>query len=74
MKNYTAYFAVEVYDGEEFRKDAGFLPANTFGEAMDYLEEHYGNELAVVHHIELLDISLLTMTPEVAEEFLDKIY
>jgi hypothetical protein len=74
MKNYIAYFVVEVYDDEECRKDAGFIPANTFGEPMDYLEEYYGNELSVVHHIELLDISMLTMTPEVAEEFLDKIY
>lgn len=74
LRNYTAYFVVEVCDDEDFRKEAGFIPANTFGEAMDYIEEYYGNELSIVHHIELLDISVLTMTPEVAEEFLDKIY
>ena len=74
MKNHIAYFVVEVYDGEEFRNDAGFLPANTFSEAMNCIEEYYGEELSVVHHIEFLDMSIMTMTPEVAEEFLDKIY
>jgi hypothetical protein len=74
LRKYTAYFKVELWDGEETRIDAGFCSADTFHEAMDYIEEYYGDELCVVHRIELLDMSLLTMTPEVAEEFLDKIY
>ena len=74
LRNYTAYFIVEVYDGEQSRKDAGFVPANSFGEAMDCIEKYYGNELVMVHHLEILDISMLTMTVETAEHLLEEIY
>ena len=74
LRNYTAYFVVEVYDGEKSRKDAGFVSANSFGEAMDYIEEYYGEELVMVHHLEILDISMLTMTVEAAEHLLEEIY
>ena len=74
LRNYTVYFVVEVHDGEESRKDAGFVPANSFGEAMDYIEDYYGNELSIVHHLELLDTSMLTMSVDTAEHLLDKIY
>ena len=74
LRSYTAYFIVEVYDGEQSRKDAGFVPANSFGEAMDYIEEYYGKELVIVHHLEILDISMLTMTVETAEHLLEEIY
>ena len=68
LRNYTAYFIVEVYDGEESRHDAGFVSANTLGEAMDYIEEYYGEELMAVKHMELIDCSMLVMTPELAEK------
>ena len=74
LRNYTAYFIVGVYDGEENRKEAGFVPANSLGEAMNYIEEYYGNELAIVHHLELLDTSLMTMRVEAAKYLLEEIY
>ena len=74
LRNYTAYFIVEVNDGGESRKDAGFVPANSFGEAMDSIEKYYGNELSIVHHLELLDTSMLTMRVDAAKYLLEEIY
>ena len=74
MKNYQVYFVVEIYDGEETRSDAGFVPANSFREAVEYIETYYGNELVLFKHLELLDISMLTMRPETADLLLAEIY
>ena len=74
LRNYTAYFVVEVYDDEETRKEAGFVPANSLGEAMDCIEKYYGNELSIVHHLELLDTSMLTMRVDAAKYLLEEIY
>ena len=74
MRKYQAYFVVEIWDGNESREDAGFVPADSFHEAMDYIEEYYGDELAVVKYLELLDVGLLVMTPAKAREVLDEIY
>ena len=74
LRNYTVYFIVELYDDEERNKEAGFVPANTLSEAMGYIEEYYGEDLAVVHHLELLDTSLLTMSVNTAEHLLKEIY
>ena len=71
LRQYIAYFVVECngYDTDTYT-DAGFYPAKSFGEAVDYLEEFYGSELVVIKHLELLDTSLVPMKPEVAEEIL----
>ena len=74
MKKYQAYFIVEVWDGHESREDAGFVPADTFCEAVGYIEEYYGNELVLFKHLEILDIGLLVMTPGKAREVLDELY
>ena len=68
LREYCAYFIVETCFDNEVKEEAGFYPANTFGEAMDYIEEYFGDELCVVKHLELLDSSLLLMRPEVAKE------
>ena len=75
LRKYTAYFIVEV-DGYDtgIYTDAGFYPADSFSEAVDYLEEFYGNELIVIKHLELLDIDLIAMTPDKAKEILDRLY
>ncbi len=75
LRKYMAYFVVECngYDNDGYT-DAGFYPADTFGEAMDYIEEFYGSELVVVKHLELLDTSLVVMKPEVAAEILANIF
>ena len=75
LRKYMAYFVVECngYDSDTYT-DAGFYPADSFSEAMDYIEEFYGSELVVVKHLELLDISLVAMKPEVAAEVVANIF
>lgn len=74
LRKYTAYFKVELWDGEETRIDAGFCSAGTFHEAMDYIEEYYGDELCVVQHLELLDCPMMVMTVELATQVVDEMY
>lgn len=74
MRKYQAYFIVEIWDGAESREDAGFIPADTFHEAVDYIEEYYGKELVLFKHLELLDVGMLVMTPGKAREVLDELY
>ena len=75
LRKYMAYFVVECnsYDCDAYT-EAGFYPADTFSEAVDYIEEFYGSELAVIKHLELLDTSLVAMKPEVAAEIVANIY
>ena len=69
LRNYTAYFIVECHGfATGSYTDAGFYPANSFHEAMDYLEEFYGDELCEVRFLKLLDTSLVRMTPELAKQ------
>lgn len=73
LRNYTAYFVVECYGIDTGTyTDAGFYPTNTFGEAVDYLEEFYGKELCVIQHLELLDTSMIHMNPELAKQVIDE--
>lgn len=68
LREYCAYFEVECcFDGET-KMEAGFCPAATFGEAMDWIEEYFGDELCIVKHLELLDSPMMIMRPEVAKE------
>ena len=75
LRQYTAYFVVECngIDTDTYT-DAGFYPAASFSEAVDYLEEFYGSELVIIKHLELLDTSLVAMKPEVAEEILANLF
>lgn len=75
LRQYTAYFVVECngIDTDTYT-DAGFYPADSFGEVMDYLEEFYGDELCVIKHLELLDTSMVYMKPEVAAEIVANIF
>lgn len=70
LRNYTAYFVVELFDGVDSRTEAGFYPVTTFGEAMNAIEKFYGDELCVVSRLELMDTAMITMDKEVAEEIL----
>ena len=75
LRQYTAYFVVECNGCDtDTYTDAGFYPADSFGEAIDYLEEFYGDELVVVKHLELLDTSMVIMKPEVAAEIVANIF
>ena len=75
LRQYTAYFVVECngIDTDTYT-DAGFYPAASFSEAVDYLEEFYGSELVVIKHLELLDTSMVAMKPEVAEEIVTNLF
>ena len=74
LREYTAYFVVKAtLDGEVYR-EAVFYPAESFSEAISYIEEYYGENLAAVEHLELLDASLIHMDPEVAKEVLAKYF
>ena len=73
LRNYTAYFIVECngFDTGNYT-DAGFYPAASFAEAMGHIEEFYGDELIVVKHLELMDTSLVHMSPELAKQVIDE--
>lgn len=74
LRKYTAYFVVESFCDGVSHEDAGLYPADTFGEAVDYIEEFYGDDLAVIKHLELLDTSMVYMKPEVAAEIVANIF
>lgn len=74
LRNYMAYYVVEVYSEGKSYEDAGFYPAMNLGEAVDYLEEFYGDELVAIKHLELLDTSMVYMKPEVAAEVVANIF
>ena len=74
LRKYMAYYVVEICPESISCEEAGFYPADTFGEVVDYLEEFYGDELAVIKHLELLDTSMVYMKPEVAAEIVANIF
>ena len=74
LRNYMAYYVVECCVDGATHEDAGFYPAKNFGEAVDCLEEFYGDELVVIKHLELLDISMVYMKPEVAAEIVANVF
>jgi hypothetical protein len=74
LRNYMAYYVVEVCSDGNSYEDAGFYPAKNFSEAVDYLEEFYGDDLAVIKHLELLDTPMVYMKPEVAAEIVANIF
>lgn len=74
LRKYMAYYVVEVCSEGHTFEDAGFYPAKNFGEAVDYIEEFYGDDLAVIKHLELLDTSMVYMKPEVAAEIVANIF
>ena len=74
LRKYMAYYVVEAGSEGNSYEDAGFYPANSFGEAVDYIEEFYGDDLGVIKHLELLDTSMVYMKPEVAAEIVANIF
>jgi hypothetical protein len=76
LRNNIAYFVIEACtaDCTGTYEEAGFYPAASFGEAMTYIEEFYGDELVLVKHLELLDTSMVYMEPQVAAEIVANIF
>ena len=73
LRDYMAYYVVGLNDANGNRSEkAGFYPAATLTEAMSSLEEFYGDELIEVQHLELLDISMVHMSPELAKQVVNE--
>ena len=68
---YTVYFEVENYFDGDTRVECGFITCDTLAEAVERLEDYFGNELLAIARLELLDTSLICMTKEVAKEVLN---
>ena len=74
MRDYMAYFVVKYCCDGQIRTEAGFYPANTFTEAVGYLEAFYGEDLVTIKHLEIMDCMMVTMNPEVAKSILEELY
>lgn len=74
LRKCMAYYVVEVCSEGHTFEDAGFYPARNFSEAVEYIGEFYGDDLAVIKHLELLDTSMVYMKPEVAVEIVANIF
>ena len=72
LRKYNAVFEVEVWYDSEPHSECGFYPADTFGEAMDYIEEYFGDELVAVKHLELIQVGMVTMDRETMQNLLAK--
>ena len=72
LRKYTAVFEVEVWYDNDPHIECGFYPADTFGEAMDYIEKYFGDELVAVKHLELIDVGMVTMDREIMQNLLAK--
>lgn len=73
LRDYMAYYVVGIHDANGNRsEEAGFYPAATLTEAMSYIEEFYSDELIEVQHLELLDISMVHMNPELAKQVVNE--
>ena len=69
MKKYVFLFEASIYNGK-LASECGFIPADTFGEAMGYLEKYYGDTLGKVQ-LECADVGivgLITMDRETARK------
>ena len=71
IKRFNCCFEVDVYSFDEDHViECGFIPVDTYSEAMNALEEYYGSDLNCVNHLELFDVSIMTMSKELAREIL----
>jgi hypothetical protein len=71
MKKFNCYFEVDVCGFDiDHMIECGFIPANTYCEAMDALEEYFGADLNCVSHLELLDVGIMTMPKDLARDVL----
>lgn len=68
---YTVYFQVETYYEGESKIECGFINADTLTEAARQLEDYFKSELAAITRLEILDTSLVLMTPTMAAQVLE---
>lgn len=71
MKEANFYFeVVTCYDGDEVI-ECGFIPADSFVEAMTIIEDYFRKELCCVNKLEWLNTSLITMNKDIAQKVYD---
>ena len=68
---YTVYFQVEAYYEGKSKVECGFINADTLAEAARHLEDYFKSELAAITRLEILDTSLVLMTPTMAAQVLE---
>lgn len=68
---YCVYFKVEVYYEGKPKIECGFINADTLTDATKRLEDYFRNELAAITRLELLDTSVILMTPDMAAKILE---
>lgn len=67
MKKYTFLFEAEVWFDNNMATECGFISADTFSEAVNLLEEYYGDSLDKLH-LECSEAGLITMDRETARK------
>ena len=68
---YTVYFQVETYYEGKSKVECGFINVDTLTEAARRLEDYFKSELAAITRLEILDTSLVLMTPDMAAQVLE---
>lgn len=66
-KEFNAYFEATVMYDDELHLECGFIPVDSFTEAMRIVEDHFGNQLCAVK-FDWMDPGLITMPKEVAKQ------
>ena len=70
MKNCTIFFEVETWFDEEIRIECGFVPANSYAEAVKEIEEYFGDDLDGINRLEMVEGGLMLMQKDVARQVL----
>lgn len=65
-KEFNAYFEATVMYDDELHLECGFIPVDSFTEAMRLIEDHFGNQLCSVK-LNWMEGGLITMPKEVAK-------
>lgn len=73
MEKYMCAYKVEVcYEGN-YCYEYGIVPATSYTDAMGQIEDYYGDELCTIEHMELLDVSMLTMNEELWRKVIEQL-
>ena len=66
-KRFNAYFEATVIYDDELHLECGFIPVDSFTEAMQIIEDYFGDQLCAIK-IDWMDGGLITMPKEVAKQ------
>jgi hypothetical protein len=61
---------IDAFDTSHYFKECGMGLAENFTEAMEYIEDYYGEELIAVKHLELFEENeLIILSPKVIKNY-----